>query len=167
MTRLIWTHSLSTCSGAWAWSALVKQTQITACWVRTQPGETADLYLLASASAVQLHRICLFFLILPPRLPLYHIHSDSLSCMHFPRTTTTEYLILSLLSWATVPAWWFSMASCRVCSGSKMAAATQHTQCLHRAVRVQQLDRECDGSGFRPLCQLTPLVWRLHEAADR
>lgn len=50
MTRLVWTHSLSSCSGALAWSALVKQTQITAWWVwyTTQRNSLSSLLLYCS-----------------------------------------------------------------------------------------------------------------------
>lgn len=119
MTRLVWTRSLSSCSGARAWSALVKQTQITAWWACSLPRETTDN--TASTSVVELNLTCHLFL-----FP----HPSSLP-------PTAE-------SWWQCDGVRWPAAGCAV--DRTRLQEPSWSQCLHQAVLVQWLDQSCNGA---------------------
>lgn len=130
MTRLAWTRSLSSCSGAWAWSALDKQTQITAWWEWSQPRETMDKHSCIS---------------LPPTVS-QHFHFTSLTRNHFAQPQHSLLFSPRSLS----PAWWWQCdgvwwpaAGCAVVQSRLQKPSWP--QRLHQAVHVQWLDPRCDG----------------------
>lgn len=154
---LAWTTSLRFCTGA-SWSALVKQTQITAWWAQTR-----------ETNADGCRSFCTRC---PPSPPTHTSISSRQVSLHFnltlhrfsPKHSEQSIVFCPVFSRMTKAVWWCVAESCRVCCGSIMAAITRLTP---------QFTPSCantiDGSGASWTATQWPLhsLHRQHEATDR
>lgn len=150
MTTFVWTLSPRTCIGARAWSALVKKTQITAWWEYTLQincgSECGFVYMPASR--------------LPPPTvwrAWSRFKLNSHIIMNLSWKTASECPILILFFRMMAAVWWCAMASCRVCSGSVMAAVTQPIQVSTPSCACTMTGSTVWWTVTNPFCQLLPL----------